>query len=91
MTFADFAKDTMRSHAVRHNFGILGETARAVPSEVQARHPEVAWREAEDTRNFVIHIFGLVNDRTVWRTVQDDLPVLKAQITAILSKGNDRE
>jgi predicted nucleotidyltransferase len=40
---------------------IMGEAARHVPIEVQARCPEVAWRLMNDMRNVLIHAYPRVD------------------------------
>jgi hypothetical protein len=88
-TLDEFVADPMCTHAVRHNFGIIGEAARNVPEEVWGRHPDVEWRQAIEMRNFVVHVYWAIKDSVVWRTIQEDLPILKQQVAAILAKGDD--
>lgn len=84
LSFEQFDGNSMCSHAVRHNFGILGEAARAMPQWLKDRYPDVAWREAGDLRSFVVHVYWHVANVDIWDTVQYDVPVLKAQLLAIM-------
>ncbi len=83
VTSEAFADDEMRSHAVRHNFGIIGEAARAMPAWLTERYPEVAWRAAGDMRNFVIHVYWRIDDREVWDAARFDVPELLDQLRRI--------
>jgi hypothetical protein len=41
--------------AVIRNIEIIGEAARNIPADVRAQMPEVAWIDAADMRNAIIH------------------------------------
>src|SRR5262249_59647465 len=48
LDFESFAANQMVVDATVRNLEIMGEAARHVPPEVQARCPEVAWRQMND-------------------------------------------
>jgi uncharacterized protein with HEPN domain len=45
----------------------------------------VAWRDAIDMRNFLIHGYLIVDLDVVWRTVELDLPNMRTAIERYLS------
>jgi uncharacterized protein with HEPN domain len=47
---------------------IVGEAARRVSAERQARLPEVPWREAIVTRNRVTHGYDTIDYTLIWNT-----------------------
>jgi uncharacterized protein with HEPN domain len=61
---------------------ILGEAAKNVTSETQARFPEVPWRDIADTRNRIIHQYFDVDYAIVEAIIRDDLPPLIGQLEA---------
>jgi len=84
LTFADFAADEQVVDAVVRNLTIIGEAARCVLPDAEQLAPEIPWRDLRDLRNFVVHAYHAVRLRTVWETVQKDLPPLVQLLQARL-------
>ena len=84
MTYEQFAKDRKTIDAVIRNLAIIGEAANNVPLEVRARLPDIPWDEMRRSRNIVVHVYFGVELPDVWRTVQEDLPPLKPQLSKLL-------
>ena len=63
---------------------IVGEAIRAVPSEIEALHPEIPWDDVRGMRNIVIHEYFQVNLAIVWQTIQDDLVPLAISLRQLL-------
>ncbi|MBI2940848.1 MAG: DUF86 domain-containing protein [Chloroflexi bacterium] len=86
MTFEEFSGDQKTVHAVTYNIAIIGEAARHVPAEVQARYPEVPWPQMRGIRNVVTHHYFGVNLPILWQTVRHDLPLLVPTLREILAR-----
>jgi len=84
MTYDQFVNDRKTVDAVIRNLTIIGEAAANVPSAVQDRYPDVPWDEMRRMRNVVVHVYFGVDLPMVWRTLQEDLPPLEAQLHDIL-------
>jgi uncharacterized protein with HEPN domain len=84
MAFAEFQGSNLVQDAVIRQLGIIGEAARCVSSAMQQAHPEVPWADIIGMRNILIHDYLDVDVGEVWKTIQDDLPVLRAQVGKIL-------
>jgi uncharacterized protein with HEPN domain len=76
MGFDEFSEDEKSIYAVVRALEIIGEAARQVPEDVRAANPEIQWREVAGMRNKLMHEYFGVNTKVVWRTVQEDLPVI---------------
>lgn len=77
MDFASWDRDRKTIDAVIRNFEIIGEAATHVPAEVQERYSEVPWAKMKGIRNLLIHEYFGVDNEVVWKTIQNDLGVLK--------------
>jgi uncharacterized protein with HEPN domain len=89
MTQDEFYDDQKTIDAVVRNIEIIGEAARHVPDEIQARAPEVPWAQMRGMRNVVIHEYDTVDVEIVWQTVQEDLPSLVEPLERLLATQQD--
>ena len=80
-----FASQDMAVDAVIRNFQVIGEAARHVPDDVQARYPEVPWSLMQGMRHVLVHDYYAVKLDVVWRTIQESLPPLLEPLQNILS------
>lgn len=81
----DLDTDRMLVLAIIKDVEIIGEAASKVSSDVRDAHPQIPWRAIIDMRNHLTHGYFNVDYDQVWSTLQDDLPPLIQQLTAILT------
>jgi uncharacterized protein with HEPN domain len=89
--FGDYLADAMVRSAVERQCEIIGEALNRLSQEA----PELAGRievrrRAIAMRNILIHGYREVDDEAVWQTATEDLPALRAQLTALLTELGDR-
>jgi uncharacterized protein with HEPN domain len=77
--------DELVSVWVIHHLQIIGEAASKLSEVFRKSHPEVAWGGMIGMRQVLVHGYFETNTTLVWKVVERDLPVLKAQLTTILS------
>lgn len=86
----EYLADRMLRSAVERQCEIVGEAlnrlSRAAP-DLAARIPDLS--RAVAFRNLLIHGYATVDDATVWRTVNEDLPVLAAHVSKLLQDLGD--
>lgn len=87
LTFEDFCENKMLVESVLYQYVVIGEAARNVPPEIQARATEIPWRLMGDMRNVVAHEYFQVQLQTVWNGVQNELPGLLEPLKRLLSQG----
>src|SRR5690348_1746610 len=93
MTFAEFAADRRTRQLVERNVEIIGEAV----NRLHRHDPEIvqhisAWRKIIDLRNALIHGYDVIDYPTVWRAIQESLPVLRQEVAELLSNDdNDRQ
>jgi uncharacterized protein with HEPN domain len=84
LTYEQFETDSLRIDAVIRNLEIMGEAAGHIPLEIQGKYPDLAWFEMRGMRNVVMHEYFGVSLAIIWKTVTQDLTLLKAGIAQIL-------
>ncbi len=83
LNFDEFVRDNMAVDAVVRNLTVIGEAAKNIPEEIKIKNPDIAWDEAISMRNKITHEYFGVDEEILWKTIIEDLPVLKAQIIAL--------
>ena len=85
VSFDRFQDETMIQDAVIRQFEIIGEAASRISKEFLDDHPDFPLKEAIRMRNFLIHGYDEVDPKVVWKTFQEDIPVLKEQVKKLNS------
>ncbi len=80
MDFAGFLDDAKTRFAVAMTVGIIGEAAKNVPQETRGINPQVPWADMAGMRDVLYHRYFTINWADAWRTVQEDIPGLLAQL-----------
>jgi uncharacterized protein with HEPN domain len=82
-TFNDFEQSALVQRAVERDFIIIGEAVkrmRHVSEEVSSRIDRAV--SISGFRNFLVYEYEVIDEKQVWRTVTDSVPLLKQQINA---------
>ena len=87
LDFERFTADDKTVFAVIRALEIIGEAAKKVPKSVRNRYPQVPWREITGIRDKLIHDYFGVNMEVVWKTVQEDLPILRPLVTQMVDEA----
>ena len=82
-----FELDLMRQAAVTRQFEIIGEAARRISPETQAKIPNIPWSKVIGMRNRIIHEYDALDLEIIWDTVQLALPALIQNLEQILASG----
>lgn len=82
--FIDFGRDVMLIDAIVRNVSIIGEAVKNIPEEMKEKYPAIAWHEIIGMRNKVVHEYFSVDEDILWKTIKEDLPIVKKQIQEIL-------
>jgi uncharacterized protein with HEPN domain len=85
LDYDSFCQDDKAMYAVIRAFEIIGEAARQIPEDVRVANSEIPWREIMGMRNKLTHEYFGVNTKVVWRTVQEDLPVIIPALQKMVS------
>ncbi len=85
LNFDDFISDEKTNSATLYQLLIIGEATKRLDENFRKQHHEVPWKDIAGMRDVLIHFYHGVDDEEVWRTIVEDLPLLKAQIEKIIS------
>ena len=83
LSYEDFKANDMAIDAIVRNLEIIGEAARNMPAEVKDNNTEIPWEKMVSMRNKILHEYFGVDLEILWKTTQEDLPVLKVQIEKV--------
>ena len=86
-----FADRTLRA-ACLWEFAVIGEAVNRMKKDV----PDVAARISEydgviKFRHQLVHGYDTIQDVITWRIIQDKLPVLLAEVVALLAEADDAD
>ncbi len=87
MDLGAFTSDGKTRDAVIRNLEVIGEACNNVAKNhpaFAALHAEIPWGFAYEMRNALSHGYFTVDLTIVWQTVQQDLPILRAQVASLL-------
>lgn len=84
-TLISFQTDSMRVEACVFNLMQIGELAKmSLTDEFKTAVKTIPWKQLYGMRNRIVHGYSGVNMNIVWDTIQEDLPLLKAEIEKYL-------
>ncbi len=83
-TWEDLSNDRTFQLALMHLVEIIGEAASRVTKETRRQSPGIPWPDIIGMRNKIIHGYDVVDLKILWKTAQEDLPILIAELEKIL-------
>lgn len=86
MDFEAFRSHPMTVAAVERKLQIISEAAIRLADEAERLCPGVPWRDIRGIGNQLRHAYERIDLATIWNTVTDDLPALKAAVEAALKR-----
>lgn len=85
VTFEQFATQRSLRGTPLYEFIVIGEAASKLSADLRARHPSVPWADIIAFRNVVAHGYFALQWERVWLTIVHRVPILRAQIAAIVA------
>jgi len=82
----DLDRDRKLVHSLVRLCEIIGEAASQVSDEVREAAPSIPWAVMTGMRNRLIHAYYAINLDVVWSTSTEDIPMLIAELQALLKQ-----
>jgi len=80
----NFVQNEEKYFAVEKALEIIGEAVKNIPDSVRRDYPKIPWKKIAGMRDKLAHQYWRTDVEVVWKTVQEDVPKLKAMITKII-------
>jgi uncharacterized protein with HEPN domain len=85
-SFADYQADALLRAGVEREFITIGEALiQAEKLNASVLLPITSLRQIIGFRNVLVHGYAVIHHPTVWGVVENDLPLLKQQVTVLLA------
>jgi uncharacterized protein with HEPN domain len=91
MGFDSFSADEKTQKAVAMTFINIGEMASAFSNEFMSANRHLPLKEIRGFRNIAAHRYEMIHMETLWDTIQNSLPPLKNDISAICEGGSGKD
>jgi uncharacterized protein with HEPN domain len=82
MDLDSWQSDEKTVDAVIRNIEIIGEASSHLPDEVLKQYDDIPWSLMKGIRTILAHEYFGVDLEIIWKTVTEDLPILKRRLIA---------
>ena len=79
---AELIGDKMWQKAVVMSLINIGELSKAFTDDYLSAMPDIPWKAIRGFRNIAAHQYGIIDFEDVFKTVKEDIPILKAALQA---------
>ena len=78
-----FFNNKEKQSAVIRQIEIIGEAVKNLPSDFTNKYKNVPWKDISGMRDKLMHHYFGVDIEVVWKTIKEDIPVLKTSLLRI--------
>jgi len=82
MTFDDYVTNEITKRAVAMTLIHIGELSNSFTEDFKENNKVIPWRKIKALRNITAHNYESLDLRTIWTTINEDLPILKQNLQA---------
>jgi len=82
LSFAEFSTQIEIFLSAVKLLEIIGEAVKNIPDEVRVNYPNIPWKNIAGMRDKLVHEYWAIDEKVVWKVIQNNLPQLKRIITS---------
>ncbi len=86
-----FSCSILIQDAISKRLEEIGENAKKISNSLKEKYPQAEFEEYTDIRNFLTHVYQMLNVNRLWKIIKQDLPELKKQIKRIIEEVKEDE
>ena len=86
VSFDEFAQNDEKIFAIEKAIEIMGEAVKNVPDSLRKSYPVIPWKNIAGMRDKLAHQYWQIDVEVIWKTVKNDLPIVKKMILKILTE-----
>jgi len=79
----EFSKNDLLQDAIIRNFEVIGEASKKISPDFKKIYFEIPWKEISGMRDKLIHDYLGVDIEVIWKTIEQDLPILQKGLKKI--------
>ncbi|MBR5097949.1 MAG: DUF86 domain-containing protein [Spirochaetales bacterium] len=79
-SFESFTVDQVFEDAINMNIFQIGELSNQLSDDFRKSVPDIPWHRIYGIRNVIAHAYVIVDKRTIWETVERDIPDLRNRL-----------
>lgn len=80
-----FLENKLVQDAVIRQFEVIGEATKNISDQFREKHNFVPWKKMTGMRDKLIHDYIGVDLWQVWKTIENDIPILKEKLDELSS------
>ena len=85
-----FTEEKLIQNATIRSIEVIGEAVKNLPAVFKNKYKEIPWKRIAGMRDKIIHNYFGIDLETIWKVVNENIPVLKKQIKEIIeNEGQD--
>jgi uncharacterized protein with HEPN domain len=91
ITKSELLNNIQLQDSVLRRLEIIGEAAGRLSEDARLELTQIPWSEIVGMRNRIIHEYDKINLEIIWRTVQQDLPLLLEELEQVVPSENNNQ
>jgi len=88
-SFSDLESSYLLRDGVCKRMEEIGENMKKVSLKIKKSYPDIKWKDFIDMRDFLSHVYQMVNMKKLWVILEKELPLLKNQINNLMEDIRD--
>lgn len=89
-SYEELVSDPIVFYGFVKHIEIIGEAVFMLTKEYRNAHDEVNWDDIERMRHVLVHGYYKIRPEQLWRTIQDDIPLLKPLIDQLVDDYKEK-